>query len=157
MTAPAIVQTRINKDGKEYDKVIQKAQGVLRIVEDTNTKKKEQNAIIADGVKKEEQATTAAQERAQTEQKVTETKKKGAKTDKPKTTSDGGTTPPPPSNVNKSTDGGNKPGGILGLLSDLAKEDTLSSIATLLSQGIKISSDNKEGTKGSKNKKDWYE
>lgn len=96
--------------------------------------KREQNQLATEAAQKEEKTTTAVQERASAEQKTTETKKKAKVTTKTQSSSSG-ITPP---------ESGNTQGGILGILSRIATEETLSSIAALLSKGIKTTSSEKQ-------------
>ena len=96
--------------------------------------KREQNQLAAETAQKEEKTTTTVQERANAEQKTTETKKNAKVTTKTQTSSSG-ITPP---------ESGNTQGGILGILSRIATEETLSSIAALLSKGIKTTSSEKQ-------------
>lgn len=98
--------------------------------------KKEQNQLATEAVQKEEKTATAVQERANAEQKTIETKKKAKATTKTQPSSSG-VTPP---------ESGNTQGGILGILSRIATEETLSSIAALLSKGIKTTSDSKRSS-----------
>ena len=97
-------------------------------------------------------AADQAEQHAKAEREVAANEKKGKTTDKPKASS-GGTTPPStPSSTISVPESGNNQGGILGLLGQIAKEETLKSIASLLSKGIKTTSSGK-GVSGGKSKK----
>lgn len=105
--------------------------------------KQKQNKLATEAVKKEEKQATATKERANAEKQTTKNKKKV----KVETTAD--------STRGSSSDGGNQ-GGFLGALNRIAQEETLKSIASTLSKGIKTTSDEKGsgGTKGSKEKEE---
>lgn len=96
--------------------------------------------VAQQGVK----AADSAERHAQAAQKVTVSKKENKAVDKHKASSDGGTTQPstPTSNANVPVSGNNQ-GGFLGALNRIAQEQTLKSIVTLLSKGIKTTSDKK--------------
>ena len=93
--------------------------------------KREQNQLATEVAQKEEKITTTVQERASAEQKTTESKKKAKVITKVQADS---------GSVALSSNSGNTQGGILGILSRIATEETLSSIAALLSKGIKTTS-----------------
>lgn len=97
--------------------------------------KKKQNELATEAVKKEEKTATQAQEQAKAEKKKTEAKKEGKATN---TNSNSG------ASVTQTTNNG----GILGLLGQIAKEDTLKSILDVLVKGIKTT--NGDGGSGKK-------
>jgi DNA repair exonuclease SbcCD ATPase subunit len=103
--------------------------------------KQKQNKLATEAAQKEEKAAAAVQERASAEQKTTETKKKAKTTPKAQPSSSGATT---------SSNSGNTQGGLIGILSRIATEETLSSIAALLSKGVKTTSG--EGGSGGRSK-----
>lgn len=120
------------------------AEEIAAVEQKITQEKREQNQLATETAQKEEKTATAVQERANAEQKTTETKKKAKTTTKTQPSSSGIT--PPQS--------GNTQGGILGILSRIATEETLSSIAALLSKGIKTtSSEKKSGGRKSTDKK----
>lgn len=151
MYEPAIVRTKIEDDGSSQDKVLQKAKGRVEIEKEINKAKKEQNKLSSEAAKKAEEVAMSAQKHASAEEKTTEQKKKSKEVDHNIRSNKGGSNNPPIGGNNPPDNGPNN-GGILGLLSGIAKEDTLKSIASILSHGIKIASDGKKSNGDSKKK-----
>ena len=135
MTEPALVQT-ITKDGQSQDVVLQKAHGQLVAEKAITEEKKKQNQLTDETTKKEGKVADEVKERANAEKKSSDAKKSS----KPEISG---------SSISKSdsSSGGNQ-GGIIGLLNEIAKEETLKSIASLLSKGIKTTSGGNGGTPG---------
>ena len=146
LTVPALVQTTTDADGNTEDKILQKAQGRIIAEKAVTEEKKKQKKLTQENTQQEANATNKTQERAKAEQKATENKKKGQTT-----SSSGGTTPQStPFSAIKVPESGNSQGGILGLLGQIATEQTLKSIASLLAKGVKTTSSGDGGGKSGK-------
>ena len=144
LTKPALERTYTGKDGQEYTRVIQAATGHLSLEQQITREKQNQNKLASDAVHKEEQVTTNVEERANAEKKANKNKSNRKSADNK--------TPTPVTSGDSTPSGGGKQGGFLGALNRIAQEDTLQSIASLLSKGIKTTSGDGEsgGKKGEK-------
>ena len=130
MTAPAIVQTVTGKDGKEYDNIIQKAQGQISAEKEITAEKKSQKKLTTEAAQQEAKSNEQTQKKAQAEKKVTENKNQ--QNASASHTSDG----------IKVVQGGNNGSGSIHTI---AQEPTLQKILALLSKGVKTTSGGKSG------------
>jgi hypothetical protein len=146
MTAPALVKTTTDADGNTEDKILQKAQGRVVAEKAVTEEKKKQKKLTQESTQQEAKTSQEVQERVATEKQANTIKEK-SQTSK---TSSSGSGIIPPSSTIKVPESGNNQGGILGLLGQIAKEETLKSIASLLSKGVKTTSGGEGGGKSSK-------
>ena len=150
-TISSVSDPQISKDGKVISNAkvyldgTSKKQAEERAAaeQQINEEKNKQNQLSTEAAQKENATTSAVEERAQAEKEVAESKKKGETKDEPKSTYDSGTTHQ--SSGNQQQESGNTQGGILGILSRIATEDTLSAILSAITSGIKTSAGEKSG------------
>jgi hypothetical protein len=153
----AIFDTLDENTKQVIQTAIKDAEAVLKKYNVTISEMQKQNQLAAEGAQKAEQTADATKKQADAAAQVTEEKKETKTADSGKKSGgkksgSGGVTPPGGGDAGGS--GGKQQGGFLGILNSLAKEATLQSIAAILSNGIKVSSDGKQGDASDKKKKD---